>query len=156
MYICKSCGQTYSEPVKFCGKCGSDSFEASIETPAYEANPAYSNPAPAYSYAPTPESGSKAPSIVGMVLGIVATFLALIMTGFIGELVDSYYSRYYSDEIFVSFIVWSFFVLPFAIVGLIMSFKKSSLKAMSIVGKITSFVSLGLWLISFLMTVSNM
>ena len=91
-----------------------------------------------------------------MVLGIVATFLALIMTGFIGELVDSYYSRYYSDEIFVSFIVWSFFVLPFAIVGLIMSFKKSSLKAMSIVGKITSFVSLGLWLISFLMTVSNM
>ena len=22
MYVCKNCGQTYSEPVKFCGKCG--------------------------------------------------------------------------------------------------------------------------------------
>ena len=28
MYTCKTCGQTYSDPVKFCGKCGGDQFEA--------------------------------------------------------------------------------------------------------------------------------
>ena len=166
MYICKTCGQTYSDPVKFCGKCGSDSFESQQQ--AY--NAAYSNPAPTPSYtyaAPAPATASKAPAIVGMIFGIITLILAFICIGFASEYADeakhiySYYSYYYRpskaairEAGFGALGVLSIFTIPSLIVGLVMSFKQSGIKAMSIVGKVTSFVGLGLYLISFIIIAS--
>ncbi len=153
MYVCKNCGQTYSEPVKFCGKCGGDSFDSN-EYMAPEYSP-YSNPTPAYTYAssPAPSGGSKAPAIVGMACGISAVFFAFYMLIVCASFADSYYRI---DEAFASFFGFSFFVIPLAIVGLVMSFKAgNALKGMSIAGKVTSFVSLGIWGLTFLICVGS-
>ncbi len=172
MYICKNCGQTYTTPSSFCGRCGGEV----TETPD-TAYTSYDNPAPAYSYAATAPAAEapagKGPAIVGMIFGILATILAFVCI-FIGtEAIDeaSYYSSnyyyydyfyyspsYYIDTIretaLVSLFVMSLFVLPCMIVGLATSFRKSGLKVMSIVGRVTSFVSLALLVISFIMVFS--
>ena len=171
MYTCKTCGQTYSDPVKFCGKCGGDQFEAQqqggYQQPAYGAS--YSNPAPAPSYsyaAPAPATASKAPAIVGMIFGIITLILAFVCIGFASEyseLADRAYSYYYyygpsksaiREAGYGALGVLSIFTVPSLIVGLVMSFKQSGIKAMSIVGRITSFVGLGLYIISFIIIAS--
>ena len=150
MYVCKNCGQTYSEPVKFCGKCGGDSFEAQM---AYAPQPEYVNPAPTYSYvASAPAGRSKAPAIVGMIFGIssmIFSFYHMLLTFILldEEGVDDALSFFWALSVFV---------LPFMIVGLIMSFKDcGSLKGMSITGRVTCFISLGMWLIGFLACLSE-
>ena len=168
MYTCKTCGQTYSDPVRFCGKCGGDSFETQqdgYQQPAYDAS--YSTPTPSYSYAaPAPASVSKAPSIVGMIFGVITLILAFICIGFAAEyadLADRAYSYYYyygpsksaiREAAYASLGILSIFTVPSLIVGLVMSFKQAGIKAMSIVGRVTSFVGLGLYLISFIIIAS--
>ena len=168
MYICKNCGQTYTDPVRFCGKCGSNLIEAQMAAPQPEPI-AYAEPAPAYSYAapvaPAP-SASKGPAIVGMIFGIIAAIFSLASVIVASSALDAadsysyyyYYSSYYlsnlREEAFAVLAVMSIFIVPCIIVGLITSFKKSGLKALSIVGRITSFVGLALWLISFIMVAS--
>ncbi len=170
MYICKNCGQTYTAPSNFCGKCGGEVTEAPDTF-----NTAYSNPAPAYSYAtPVAEApaAGKGPAIVGMIFGILATILAFVCIAIASEAIDSasyysssyyYYYSYYSPSYYINNIreaalaalfVMSIFVLPCMIVGLATSFRKSSLKALSIVGRATSFVGLALLVVSFIMVFS--
>ncbi len=154
MYVCKTCGQTYSEPVKFCGKCGGDSFDSNGYTSSEYS--AYGNPAPTYTYAssPAPAGGSKVPSIVGMACGISAAFLAFYMFIMCASMASSYY---FADEAFASFFGFSFFVVPLSIVGLVMSFKGGEvLKGMTIAGKVTSFVAIGLCGISFLVCLGGL
>lgn len=156
MYICRSCGQTYSEPVKFCGKCGNDSFD--IPQQSYAPQPqynAYSNPTPTYSYAqPATAGGSKAPAIIGMIFGIVAVFL-----GFYQMIVSMALasSRYTADEGMAFFWIMSIFVLPLTVVGLVMSFKDcGSLRGMSIAGRITSFITAGMWVLTFFVCLASL
>lgn len=143
MYVCKNCGQVYSEKVNFCGKCGSEAFDVQAD--------AYANPAPSYNYA-APVGGSKVPSIIGMIFGITAIFFAFYQLIFTGVIASEF-----GDDAFVPFFVFSVFVLPFSIVGLIMSFKGgNTLRGMSITGKITSFISLGIWFLSLIVCLGNM
>ena len=155
MYICKNCGQTYSDPVNFCGKCGGDSFDSNdYMNTEYSPNV---NPSPTYTYAsaPAPASENKAPAIVGMSCGVSAVLLAFYMLITCADLVDGYY--YSSAEAFGLFFGFSFFIVPLTIVGLIMSFKAgNALKGMSLAGKITSFVSMGILALTFLMCVGSL
>lgn len=163
MYICKNCGQSYPEPVNFCGKCGGNSFDANDYNVNndYNMNAEYSpygNPTPAYNFepSPAPESESKAPAIVGMACGASAVLIALWMMSICFSYIGSYHSYYYVEETFATLLGCSFFITPLAIVGLIMSFKSgSALKGMSIAGKITSFVSIGILGLTFLACVGN-
>ena len=156
MYICKNCGQSYPEPVNFCGKCGGNSFDTNDYNVNndYNMNAEYSpygNPTPAYNFepSPAPESESKAPAIVGMACGVSAVLVAL-------QMLMGCMSYYYFYDAIMAFFGYSFLVTPLAIVGLIMSFKAgNALKGMSIAGKITSFVSIGILGLTFLACVGN-
>ena len=168
MYTCKNCGQTYSDPVKFCGKCGGDSFETQqqggFQQPDYGAS--YGNPTPAYTYAaptPAPATASKAPAIIGMIFGIITLIFSFICIGVSAEALDLADRVYYfygpsksaiREAAYASLGILSVFTIPSLIVGLVMSFKQSAIKAMSIVGKVTSFVGLGLYVIAFIMVMS--
>lgn len=160
MYICKNCGQTYHGPIKFCGKCGGDSFEVQM---TYTPQSEYINPAPTYSYVSSPSSTSprSAPAIIGMIFGILAllfAFGAFAMAMDALDVADNYHnyysSRYLSDiryEYLNDLTGLSIIIIPSIIVGLIMSFKRSAIHAMSIVGRVTSFISVGLWFFAFAM-----
>ncbi len=161
MYICKNCGQTYQSPVNFCGSCGGQVTEAQEAVqPEYTA-PVNSAP---YTYAnPTPApTGSKGPAIVGLIFGILAMIFSFISIGIASmalDEADSYYYYYHGldslrEEAFAILGVFSIFVLPFIIVGLVTSLRKSSLKGVAITGRITSFIGLGMWILSFLMVAS--
>ena len=157
MYICRSCGQTYSEPVKFCGKCGSDSFDTPQQAYATQQQyNTYSNPtpAPSYSYAPPAPAGqSKAPAIVGMIFGISSLMFVIYQMFFTFMMLDIEGD----EEAMIFFWIYSIFVLPFMIVGLVMSFKDcGSLRGMSITGRITSFITAGIWLLTFFVCLANL
>ena len=61
------------------------------------------------------------------------------------------------EEAMAFFWIYSIFVLPFMIVGLIMSFKDcGSLRGMSLAGKITSFITAGIWALTFFVCLGNL
>jgi len=131
--------------------------------PVYEAPAAPTYEAPAYAYAPpVSESGSKAPAILGMIFGISAIILSFILMVGIISAIDTYsyyydhYDYYYSitDELMGVILGFSIFLLPCLIVGLVMSFKAKVGKGMAIAGKITNFIALGMYTISFIMALS--
>ncbi len=170
MYICSKCGQTYDAHCNFCSLCGSDSivlqeepkaevqpevsaFHApeSFEAPATPVAPTYEAPAaptyeaPAYS-APAYEGKvldnyvpSNGPAIVGFIMGIIALIFALYAFIFATE--ASYFEF---DEAIAAFVVCSIFQTPAFIVGVVQSFRARALKALALVGKITSFAALGM------------
>jgi len=155
MYICRSCGQTYSDPVKFCGKCGSDSFEISQQPYAQQQYNAYNNPTPTYSYVtpPAPAGRSKAPAIVGMIFGITSLIFVIYQMFFTFMMLDIEGD----EEAMAFFWIYSIFVLPLMIVGLVMSFKDcGSLRGMSLAGKITSFITVGMWALTFFVCLGNL
>ena len=148
MYICKNCGQTYADPVRFCGKCGSNLIEAQGYTPQPEYNP-YNNQPQGYSYvtppAPTSANNNKVMPILSMSLGIFAAVFAFYVLMFATS----------SRMGFGSFFFASMFTIPPAIVGLVMSFKSGAvLQGMSLAGKITSFAALGMSMFSFVISIS--
>lgn len=180
MSICKTCGAECPDQAAFCTQCGTPmANESNPETPVapvYEAPvaPVYEVPAaptyevptyeaPAYAYAPpVSESGSKAPAILGMIFGISAIILSFILMVGIISAIDTYsyyydhYDYYYSitDELMGVILGFSIFLLPCLIVGLVMSFKAKVGKGMAIAGKITNFIALGMYTISFIMALS--
>ena len=176
MYICTKCNATYNEKINFCRSCGGPVTEVQqqsqqvqepaefqqsaqsqyINTPEYNPAPSY-NPYGAAPYSPyaAPASASKAPAILGMVFGIINVFITMFMfMGILSE-INSYYGCEF-EEALIIFSVFSVFILPLAIVGLIMSFKSTpgSGKGMAIAGRITGFIAIGLYMISFFMVMA--
>lgn len=159
MYICKNCGTSYKEHVAFCAQCGSNlmMFQQDPQ-PAYDATaPA---PTPTYSYeAPAATSESKVPAILSLAFGAFAAVMVLyLITVLCGYLSASSYSYYYyspsyDSEALGSFFGCSAFIVPGAILGMIMSGKTQALKGMSIAGKISSIVSLGLLGLAFFLMI---
>ena len=145
MYICKNCKKTFDTPVQYCNVCG-----GAVENQPTGYN-SFSTPV---TYG-APATGSKAPSIIGMIFGILNMILSFVLIAPIAETVDNYYASYAFDEMLAYFFVFSIFMLPLAIVGLILSFKSNAGgKGMAIAGRITGFIALAIYLISFAMIMS--
>ena len=163
MYICKNCGTSYAEHVAFCAQCGSNlmMFQQDPQ-PAYNAyDAAAPAPTPTYSYeAPTTAaSDNKVPAILSLVFGAIAAVIALSLIGVLAEYLSAssysyyYYTPSYDSEALGAFFGCSVFIVPGAILGMIMSGKTQALKGMSIAGKISSIVSLGLLGLAFFLMI---
>lgn len=150
MYICKNCGASYAEHVTFCAQCGSNLMMFQQDTPpAY--NP-YGTTAPSstsYYAAPVPASENKVPAILSLVFGSIAVLISFYLMIFLAELASYPFAYYASDSALGAFFGCGIFIIPGAILGLVMSGKTNALKGMSIAGKITSIVALALLGISF-------
>lgn len=151
MYICKNCGASYAEHVAFCAQCGSNLMMFQQDTPpAYNPYEAPDASASAYSYAaPAPTSENKVPAILSLVFGAIAAFISLYLFVYLVELAGYSYSYYFDEAALGAFFGCSVFLVPGAILGMIMSGKTNALKGMSIAGKISSICALGLLGISF-------
>lgn len=152
MYICKNCGASYAEHVAFCAQCGSNLMMFQQDTPpAYNAyDTAAPTTAPTYSYAAAaPASDNKVPAILSLVFGAIAAFISLYLFIYLVELAGYSYSYYFDEAALGAFFGCSVFLVPGAILGMIMSGKTNALKGMSIAGKISSICALGLLGISF-------
>lgn len=152
MYICQNCGQAYQTPVNFCSRCGNTAIvnQGGIQPPysPYTASSYPMTPAPA-------EKGGRGAAIVGMIFGLIAMFMSFVMVGMAAELADNALSYYLYratlyEEILGFIVGYSIVMLPFSIVGLVLSCKAKALKGMAIAGRIMTILSLVLWGISCL------
>lgn len=109
MYICPNCKQTFDNPTNFCPSCGSAVVEA---TPVAEPTPIV-EPTPVVEATPGPSLGKV---IAGMAIAIAGAIFAIV--GFIYTAVAMIVEGMFA---FVFALVYMFFSLPLALVGLIIS-----------------------------------
>ena len=162
MYVCKNCGQTYSEYVSFCSKCGNNYLDRVAErrnggiyinqnpggfvntgyTPAPPPVPAYraTPPTPAYGYvAPPTRREGKAQGIVGMCFGIESIIFAAIMLLYSAMLAG------YNSSLATSLFVIDVIPLVTGIVATSLSnvaMNKGFVSGISKAGKVTGILSI--------------
>lgn len=145
MFVCKSCGEKFDTPVKFCNQCGSSAIEAEA-APVYTSEPVYTYSAPV-----TPASSSPAGKILGiisMVCGISGIIFAAIAFIMSCVALDSYYPEGPAGMA----MVYALFFVLFGIAGMVlgsMSKNKGFTGSMATVGKVLGLVSVILCGVAF-------
>ncbi len=141
MFVCKSCGEKFDAPVKFCNKCGSSMIEP--ETASYSSEPVYGTYGTTYSTPVTPAPSSPAGKILGiisMVCGITGIIFAAIAFFMSCAALGAYYPE---GPASLAMFYALFFVL-FGIAGMVlgsMSKNKGFTGSMATVGKTLGLVS---------------
>ncbi|MBQ4631389.1 MAG: hypothetical protein IJB70_10435 [Clostridia bacterium] len=106
---------------------------------------------PASSAAP---ATGKATAIVGMVFGILGLILSGYHLLYVAAFLSTVSYAYEAVPIAISMLVVAAFMLPVTIVGIVMSSKPvSRLRGMALAGKITAFISLGVFALSLFLNV---
>ena len=135
MKYCENCGAELKEGADICLKCGKFINTQKKEIKSYP---------------------GKGISIASLVLGIVASFLALIMLLSLGQAIEDIIVNYYYNESLVFFISYyigyTLFALTPGILALIFGRKayKKSKNGMATAGIVLSIIALGICVITFL------
>ncbi|MBQ4631391.1 MAG: hypothetical protein IJB70_10445 [Clostridia bacterium] len=146
MYICTKCNQSYSTPAKFCAQCGGVVVEKSSVTQNSFNDFSASVYGTQHGVSTSP-TGSVAPAIVSMILGISSVMLSFILFVAIVDMSDSYLYDF-SDAI-PSLMVVTALIVPAIVMGIVLASKAKAGRGMAVAGKITSFISMGINLLTW-------
>lgn len=162
MYICKNCGQSYTDYSPYCGRCGGEIVAAA---PVEPANPGYAAPygaAPAYHYeaapvAPKATGGTIVMGIIGFILALESLFGIFISYVMAETSYYDYYSGYsyrFDEDVFA---VAMFCQLIMSVLGLVFSSiaRNKGFCGLAIAGKIIGIIGIVLNSIFFVLAIAG-
>lgn len=152
MYVCRNCGQAYSDYTPNCVRCGGEIVAAAPTEPVVHSAPSYApyGATPAYHYeskpaAPKVTGGAIAMGIIGFILALESLFGMFISAAFSVNTSYDYYYDYYDSYFDVeTYAVAMFFQVIMSVVGLVFSSiaRNKGFCGLAVAGKVISIIGI--------------